>query len=104
MEPETLRHPDVPPTHPGEILREDVIPSTGRSKAEFAGLLGLSRQSLYEILRERQAVTPAVAARLGKLIGNGPGFWLRLQMAYDLWHVERDLRDELAAIPRLDAA
>lgn len=97
------RHPDFPPTHPGEILREDVIPATGRSKTELAGLLGLSRQALYEILAERQGVTPSVAARLGRLFGNGPELWLRLQQDYDLWHVQRDLAAELAAIPTLKA-
>lgn len=97
------RHPDFPPTHPGEILREDVIPATGRSKTELAGLLGLSRQALYEILGERQGVTPSVAARLGRLFGNGPELWLRLQQDYDLWHVQRDLAAELAAIPTLKA-
>lgn len=98
------RHPDLPPTHPGEILREDIIPATGLSKTEIARLLGLSRQALHDILGEKQGVTPGVAARLGKLIGNGAGFWLRLQQAYDLWHVEREMASELAAIPTLSAA
>src|SRR6516162_5399363 len=51
------------PTHPGALLREDVIPATGRSKAESAQLLGVSRQHLYDILRERKPVSPAVAVR-----------------------------------------
>lgn len=97
------RHPDFLPTHPGEILREDVIPATGRSKTEIARLLNLSRQALYEIMAERQGVTPQIAARLGRLFGNGPELWLRLQQDYDLWHVQRDLAAELAAIPNLKA-
>ena len=54
------------PTHPGALLREDVIPATGRTKAEIAHLLGISRQHLYDILRERKPVSPAVAVRLCK--------------------------------------
>ena len=61
------------PTHPGVLLREDVIPATGRTKAEIAQLLGISRQHLYDILRERKPVSPAVAVRLGKLFGDGAG-------------------------------
>ena len=59
------------PTHPGALLREDVIPATGRTKTEIAQLLGISRQHLYDILRERKPVSPAVAVRLGKLFGDG---------------------------------
>jgi plasmid maintenance system antidote protein VapI len=56
------------PTHPGALLRKDVIPATGRTKAEIAQLLGISRQHLYDIfLRERKPVSPAVAVRLGKV-------------------------------------
>src|SRR3546814_13516808 len=67
------------PTHPGELLREDVLPSLGKSKAKIAELLGISRQTLYDILGERGPITPAMALRFGKLLGNGPDFWVRLQ-------------------------
>jgi addiction module HigA family antidote len=92
------------PVHPGELLGEIVIPATGKSKVEIARLLGVSRQTLYDLLRGRQAVTPALAVRLGKLFGNGPRLWLNMQQAYDLWHAERALRDEIAAMPTLSAA
>jgi addiction module HigA family antidote len=104
MARKTLRHPDIPPVHPGELLREDVIPATGKSKVEIANLLGISRQTLYDILGERQAVTPAIAVRLGKLFGNGPELWLNMQQAFDLWHAERELKEELDAMPTLTAA
>ena len=81
--------------YPGETLREDVLPALGRTKTEVARLLGVSRQTLYDILRERHPVTPEMAVRLGKLCGNGPGLWLRLQQAYDLDQAERKLKDEL---------
>ena len=77
------------PTHPGALLRDDIIPATGRTKAEIAGLLGISRQHLYDILRERKPVSPAIAVRLGKLFGDGAGVWTRMQGAYDTWHAER---------------
>ena len=81
MASETLRHGSIAPNHPGELLREVVIPATGRSKTEIAKLLGISRQTLYDVLGEKQPVTPALAVRLGKLFGDGAGVWLRMQAA-----------------------
>ena len=89
------------PTHPGALLREDVIPATGRTKAEIAHLLGISRQHLYDILRERKPVSPAVAVRLGKLFGDGAGVWVCMQAAYDTWNAER--KEDVSAIPTLRA-
>lgn len=98
-----VRDPKRCPTHPGAVLAE-VIPATGKSKSEIADLLGISRQHLYDILLQRKPVSPAVAARLGKLFGNGAGIWIRMQAACDTWHAERDLADELKKIPTLSAA
>jgi addiction module HigA family antidote len=81
MEYPAVRSPDRCPAHPGELLREVVIPATGRSKSEIASLLGISRQHLYDILRERKPVTPNVAVRLGKLFGDGPAVWVRMEAA-----------------------
>jgi len=82
------------PAHPGELLRDDVLPATRMSKTEIAEALGISRQHLYDILNEKKPVSPDVAARLGKAFGDGAGIWLRMQAAYDAWHAERsaDLR------------
>ncbi len=91
------------PTHPGELLRE-VIPATGRGKSEIAALLGISRQHLYDILKERKPVSASVAVRLGKLFGDGAGVWVRMQGAYDTWHAERELAQEIKKIPTLKAA
>ncbi|MEA2892616.1 MAG: antitoxin HigA [Bradyrhizobium sp.] len=90
--------------HPGEMLREDVLPSLDKSKTEIASLLGISRQTLFDILRERQPVTPAMALRFGKLLGNGPELWIDLQRAYDLYVAEKQLGKVLARIPTLTAA
>ncbi len=94
----------LPPMHPGELLREDVLPALGKPKAEIARLLGISRRSLYDILQERAPVTPTMALRLGKLCGNGPDLWLNLQRTYDLRRAEAELGDALAAIPTLHEA
>ena len=90
--------------HPGEILREDILPALGRPKAEIARLLGTSRQSLYDLLAERQGVTVPMALRLGKLCGNGAQFWISLQNAYDMRRAETELASQLADIPTLTAA
>lgn len=92
------------PVHPGELLREDVLPALGRPKAEIARLLGISRQTLYDILNERQPVTPSMALRLAKLLGGSPDVWLNMQRGWDLAAAERELGDVLAAIPTLRAA
>ena len=96
------RDPNRCPTHPGELLR-DVIPATGKSKVQIAELLGISRQHLYDILKEHKPVSPVFAVRLGKLFGDGAGVWVRMQGAYDTWHAERELADEIRKIPRLKA-
>jgi addiction module HigA family antidote len=85
------RDPSSPPTHPGAILRDDVIPATGKSKSEIARLLGISRQHLYDILNEKKPITPDVAVRVGKLFGNGPGVWVRMQASHDTWHAEHNV-------------
>ena len=94
----------IRPIHPGELLREDVLPALGRPKTEIARLLGVSRQTLYDIINEKQPVTAKMALRLGKLCGNGPNIWLNLQSRYDMKIAEAELGDALDAIPFLQAA
>lgn len=86
------------PTHPGEILREDIIPELDMSVKEFADALHISRQHLHQILAEKKSVTPNVALRLGKLLGNGPDIWLKMQNACDLWEISRKIAPELQEI------
>lgn len=98
------RSPDLPRTHPGALLRHDVLPALGLTVKDAAAKLGVSRQALHAILSEKAAVTPHMAVRIGKLCGNGPELWLRMQMSYDLWQAERDLADAIKQIPTLHAA
>jgi addiction module HigA family antidote len=92
------------PVHPGELLREDVLPALGKPKAQIARLLGVSRQTLYDILNEKQPITAAMALRIGKLVGDGPMIWLAMQQLYDVRAAEREMAAELAAIPTLAVA
>lgn len=87
------------PTHPGEILREDVLPALHLSVSEAARQLRVTRQTLHRILSGRSAVTPEMAVRLGKFCGNGPDLWLRMQQAHDLWRAQEQLRAEVEKIP-----
>ena len=96
------RHLSIPPMHPGELIREDLLPALGVSKTELARSLGISRQTLYDILNERQPVSAAMAIRFGKLFGNGARFWVNMQRAYDLAIAERNV--DVSRIPTLTAA
>ena len=98
----TLRSKARKPTHPGAILREDVLPELGITQGEFADRLGVSRRTVPEILHERRPVTPDMAIRLGKLLGNGAGLWLRMQQALDVWTLEQ--QGDYAHIHQLKAA
>ena len=96
------RNPDRCPSHPGALLREDIIPATKKPKAEIARMLGISRQQLYEIMAERKPVSPEVAVRLAKMFGGGPLAWVRMQGAFDAWQAERAV--DVSAIPTIYAA
>jgi addiction module HigA family antidote len=93
--------PERCPPHPGEVI-EDLLEDLQTSKSEIASLLGISRQQLHRILAGRQPVTPTTAAKLGKLFGNGPALWPRLQAAYDAWHAEGEI--DVSKIPTLSNA
>ena len=92
-----------PPVHPGEILREDVIKGLGLSVSESARRLGVSRQQLHRILACTHPITTEMALRIGKFAGNGPGLWLRMQQAYNLWHAENKMTAELSRIETISA-
>jgi antitoxin HigA-1 len=95
---------EIQPTHPGEMLREDFMPDFSLSATALASALGVSRQTVNELLREQRALTPLMALRLSRLFGNSPEFWLNAQHAWDLWDSEQRFREELSEIRPLNAA
>lgn len=95
------RNPNRCPTHPGALLAEIVFPALELSKTAIAKHLGISRQTLHDLLAARQPVTPQMAVRIGKLLGNNPAVWLDMQIAHDLWHAQRET--DISAIPTIRA-
>ncbi len=94
----------IRPTHPGEMLREDFLPDYGLTVSAFAKAIGVSRQTVNELLRERRAVSPEMALRLARLFGNTPEFWLNAQRAVDLWEALKAARKKIDRINPLTAA
>jgi addiction module HigA family antidote len=93
-----------PPTHPGEMLQEDFLADYNLTVAGLAEAVGVSRQSINELLRGRRAVSPEMALRLARLFGNSPEFWLNAQRAVDLWDAAQAIRAEVARIKPLQVA
>lgn len=93
------KRPERCPTHPGQLLRNVVLPALDLGVKEAAAEMRVSRQTLHRIMSGGTAVTPEMAVRLGKFCGNGPDIWLRMQQAHDLWHAKQALSGELARIP-----
>jgi addiction module HigA family antidote len=98
------KRPNRRPTHPGAVLREDVLPTMDLSVSEFARRIGISRQRVHKILAETDPVTPNTALRIGKLVGNGPEIWLSMQQSHDLWLTQQELKEEIAQIKTYRAA
>lgn len=92
------------PIHPGEILREDFLPDYDLTVSKLAAALGVSRQTVNELLRERRAVGSEMALRLSRLFGNSPEFWLNLQRTVDLWEASARLQEEVRRIKPLRVA
>jgi len=86
------------PTHPGSILREDIFPDLDISVTTFSQGIHVSRQTIHKILAEEKGITPAMALKIGKYIGNGPEVWLNMQQKYDLYQEEKRLAEELDEI------
>jgi addiction module HigA family antidote len=97
----SLRNKNRKPTHPGAILREDVLPALKMTQMEFAELLGVSRLSVSDLLHEKRSLSPEMAVRVGKLLNTSPESWLRMQEAVDLWSVQQDT-DKFSAVKPLN--
>jgi addiction module HigA family antidote len=94
-----LRDPNRKPTHPGAILREDMLPALDMTQTKFAQCLGVSRLTVSELLHEKRSLSPDMAARIGKLTRTSPESWLRMQVAVDLWKVDQHPERLTAIIP-----
>jgi len=84
------RSPKRKSTHPGAILREDVLPELGITQKKLAERLGISHYTVTEILHERKAVTPDIALRLARFLGTTPMSWLNMQQALDIWKLKQN--------------
>ena len=98
------RERTVRPIHPGEMLREDFMPDYGLTVTGLAEAIGVSRQTVNELLRERRAVSPEMALRLSCLFGNTAEFWLNAQRAVDLWEASRAIKEAMKRIQPLSTA
>jgi addiction module HigA family antidote len=94
----SLRSPNRRPTHPGAILREDVLPALAMTQVELAERLGVSRLTVSELLNEKRALSTEMALRLGKLLDTSPESWLAMQDAVDLWEVRNAKLEELDSV------
>jgi len=104
MSIKNIKQRKIAPTHPGEMLREDFMPDYSQTTTSLAEKLGVSRQTVNELLLERRAVSPDMALRLSRLFGNTPEFWLNAQRAVDLWKAQRENRHAIQRIKPLRAA
>jgi addiction module HigA family antidote len=81
--------PTRKPTHPGKLIREDLLPETGLSQTQLAKLMGVSRRTVSEIVHERRRITADTAFRLAKVFNSTPDMWLNMQKAVDLWETRK---------------
>lgn len=92
------------PTHPGAILREDILPAADITQTELANMMGVSRRVANELCQERRGVSTDMAHRLARVFGNSPEFWLRMQQAVDIWDTLEANKREYEKIKPLKVA
>lgn len=95
----SLRNINRRPTHPGEILREDVLPALDVTQAVLASHLGVSRLTVSEILHEKRGISAEMAVRIARVIGGTPQSWLHMQEAVDIWEVEQKFQQHPELAP-----
>ena len=86
----SLRDPKRRPTHPGAVLREDVLPALGISQGQLATHMGVSRLTVSELVHEKRGLSAEIAVRLAMVLRTTPETWLRMQQAVDLWEAQQD--------------
>lgn len=90
------------PTHPGEMLLEEFLDPLGITQQELADRIHVPYQRVNELVNRRRGVTPSTALRLSEFFGTTPGFWMNLQLRWDLYHARREEAQELRSIRRYD--
>ena len=95
----SLRNPNRKPTHPGAVLREDVLPELGWTQVELANRLMVSRQTVSHLLHEQKAVTADMAIRISSAVGGTPESWLSMQQAVDMWDAGVKIKSNPALAP-----
>ncbi|MDE2803082.1 MAG: HigA family addiction module antitoxin [Chloroflexota bacterium] len=89
---------DRQPTHPGEMLREEFLVPLGITQRELADAIHVPYQRVNEIVRGKRGITPATALRLSRFFGNEPGFWVSLQLRWDLYHAQQTEAGQVSRI------
>ena len=89
------------PTHPGEMLYEEFLKPMELSQRELANGIRVPYQRVNELINRRRGITPATALRLAKYFGNTPGFWMNLQLRWDLYHAQQSEAEALRRIRRV---
>ena len=92
------------PTHPGEMLREEFLAPLGMTQRDLASAICVPYQRINEVVRGRRGVTPSTALRLSKFFGTSPGFWMDLQLRWDLYHAQRTEAAQLENIRPYEVA
>ena len=95
----SMRNPKRRPTHPGAVLREDVMPELGITQEVLATHLGVSRLTVSELLHEKRGLTAEMAVRISKVVGGSPESWLRMQKALDIWQAEMKFKENPSLAP-----
>lgn len=94
---DSLRYKHRRPTHPGKIIREDILPVLEIPLPELCKRLKVSRQLLNDLINERTSITADVAVKLSRVMGRTPSSWLKMQQAVDLWDLENSVANKSAA-------
>lgn len=89
-----------PPTHPGEMLLEEFLTPMSLTQRELAAAIQVPYQRINEIINGKRGVTPATALWLARYFGMSAGFWMNLQLRWDLYHAQRAEAEVLATIQR----
>ena len=92
------------PVHPGEMLLEEFLKPMGISQRDLADGIRVPYQRVNELINRRRGVTPATALRLAKFFGNTPGFWMNLQLRWELYHAQRSEAETLRSIRKVKKA